>query len=253
MALRLQGKRILVTAAAQGIGRAAALAFAAEGAEVTATDRDADAVGSLAAETGGDIRVRRLDVTDAREIDELARIDTFTVIFNCAGIVPSGTVLDCSDEQWDLAWKLNVGSMFRIVRALLPAMIAAGGGSIINMASVASSVRGVPDRFAYATTKAAVIGLTKAIAADFVHQRVRCNAICPGTVQTPSLETRIAAQACRQRRDPAAVRAEWVFGVAARVRQAASKSRPSSSRSAAGVWNPATWRERFSSCRMSWA
>jgi 2-keto-3-deoxy-L-fuconate dehydrogenase len=210
MAVRLQGKRILVTAAAQGIGRAAALAFAAEGAEVTATDRDAAAVATLAAETGGEIRVRRLDVTDAKAIDELARDDAFTVILNCAGVVPRGTVLDCTDEQWDLAWKLNVGSMFRITRALLPAMIAAGGGSIINMSSVASSVRGVPDRFAYGTTKAAVIGLTKAIAADFVHQQVRCNAICPGTVQTPSLESRIAEQADRQRRDTAAVRAEFI-------------------------------------------
>ncbi len=224
MAVRLQGKRILVTAAAQGIGRAAALAFAAEGAEVTATDRDAAGVATLASETGGEIRARRLDVTDSKEIDELARDDAFTVIFNCAGAVPRGTVLDCTDEQWELAWKLNVGSMFRITRALLPSMIAAGGGSIINMASVASSVRGVPDRFAYGTTKAAVIGLTKAIAADFVRQGVRCNAICPGTVQTPSLETRMADQAGRQDRDRDAVRREFIerqpmgrFGRAAEV------------------------------------
>jgi 2-keto-3-deoxy-L-fuconate dehydrogenase len=222
--VRLQGKRILVTAAARGIGRAAALAFAAEGADVTATDLDAAAVATLASETGGEIRARRLDVTDSEAIDELARDDAFTVIFNCAGAVPRGTVLDCTDEQWDLAWKLNVGSMFRITRALLPAMIAAGGGSIINMASVASSVRGVPDRFAYGTTKAAVIGLTKAIAADFVRQGVRCNAICPGTVQTPSLETRMADQAGRQDRDRDAVRREFIerqpmgrFGRAAEV------------------------------------
>jgi 2-keto-3-deoxy-L-fuconate dehydrogenase len=182
--MRLQGKRILVTAAAQGMGRAAALAFAAEGAEVTATDLDAAGVATLATETGGEIRARRLDVTSAAEIDELARDDAFNVIFNCAGAVHRGTVLDCTEEQWDLAWKLNVGSMFRITRALLPAMIAAGGGSIINMASVASSVRGVPDRFAYGTTKAAVIGLTKASSLN--GSRWAVSAVLPKLRRSPS-------------------------------------------------------------------
>ena len=197
--MRLEGKRAFVTAAGQGIGRAAALAFAREGAHVVATDIDEAGLARLAAEGNGRIRTQRLDVTDALAIGGLGEAATgaaaFNVIFNCAGFVHSGTVLDCGEEDWELAWTLNVGSMYRLTRALLPGMIAAGGGSIINMSSAASSVRGVPNRFVYGTTKAAVIGLTKSIAADFVSQRVRCNAICPGTVGTPSLDSRIAEQA----------------------------------------------------------
>ena len=200
--MRLEGKRAFVTAAAQGIGRAAALAFAREGAHVVATDIDDAGLASLVAEGQGRVRTQRLDVTDVAAIAGLAQSASgaaaFTVIFNCAGFVHSGTVLDCGERDWEFAWQLNVGSMYRVTRALLPGMIAAGGGSIINMSSAASSVRGVPNRFVYGTTKAAVIGLTKSIAADFVSQGVRCNAICPGTVATPSLEGRIAEQARTQ-------------------------------------------------------
>lgn len=212
--MRLQGKRILVTAAAQGTGRAAAVAFADEGADVFATDIDEAGLATLGAKGAGSIRTQRLDVTDSAAIREFAeageRDRAFKVIFNCAGFVHSGTVLDCSEEQWERAWTMNVGSMYRITRALLPAMIAAGGGSIINVASVASSIRGVPDRFAYGTTKAAVIGLTKAIAADFVSSGIRCNAICPGTVQTPSLEARIVERARTQGRDVDHVRRDFI-------------------------------------------
>ena len=200
--MRLKDKRVLVTAAAQGSGRATALAFAREGAQVLATDIDEAGLASLATEGNGRVHTQRLDVTDASAIRALGESATgaaaFNVIFNCAGFVHSGTVLDCGEEDWELAWTLNVGSMYRLTRALLPGMIAAGGGSIINMSSAASSVRGVPNRFVYGTTKAAVIGLTKSIAADFVSQGVRCNAICPGTVSTPSLDSRIAEQARTQ-------------------------------------------------------
>ena len=197
--MRLQGKRILVTAAAHGSGRAAALAFAHEGARVLATDIDERGLASLAHEEGGAIETRRLDVTDKAAVlalaEQTASSAPFTALFNCAGQVHAGTVLDCSEEEWQAAWQLNVSSMYRMARAVLPSMIRAGAGSIINMSSVASSLRGVPNRFAYGVTKAAVIGLTKSIAADFVGQGIRCNAICPGTVQTPSLEGRIAEQA----------------------------------------------------------
>jgi 2-keto-3-deoxy-L-fuconate dehydrogenase len=197
--MRLQGKRAFVTAAAQGSGRAAALAFAREGAQVVASDIDADGLATLRDESRGSIETQRLDVTDATSILRFAEsAGAFTVIFNCAGFVHSGTLLECSERDWEFAWQLNVSSMYRVTRALLPGMIAAGGGSIINMSSAASSIRGVPNRFVYGTTKAAVLGLTKSIAADFVGQRVRCNAICPGTVATPSLEARIAAQARAQ-------------------------------------------------------
>jgi 2-keto-3-deoxy-L-fuconate dehydrogenase len=204
MAERLAGKRALVTAAAQGIGRATALAFAAEGAEVLATDIDETALAKLAGTLG--LRVRRLDVTDAAATaalaDELGAID---VLANIAGYVHHGTVLDSTEDDWDYSFDLNVRSMYRTIRAFLPAMLEAGGGAIVNMASVASSVRGLPDRFLYGTTKAAVIGLTKAVAADFIRQGIRCNAICPGTVQSPSLEARIAAFD-----DPAAARAAFI-------------------------------------------
>jgi 2-keto-3-deoxy-L-fuconate dehydrogenase len=182
----LIGKTALVTAAGQGIGRAAADAFAQEGARVVATDRDDRLLASFA---GGQARV--LDVTDASAISGLA-VD---VLFNCAGMVANGTILECSEEDWAASFALNVTSMFRLVRAFLPGMLERGGGSIINMSSVASSVTGVPNRFAYGASKAAVIGLTKSIAKDFVSRGIRCNAICPGTVESPSLRDRVRAQA----------------------------------------------------------
>ncbi|KWE90864.1 SDR family oxidoreductase [Burkholderia territorii] len=197
--MRLQGKRALVTAAGQGIGRATALRFASEGADVLATDINEAALAQLAADAeraGGALATRRLDVTDAADVSALAAQErAFDVLFNCAGFVHHGTILDCDEAAWAFSLNLNVTSMYRLIRALLPAMLAAGGASIINMASAASSVKGVPNRFVYGTTKAAVIGLTKAVAADFVERRIRCNAICPGTIESPSLEQRIAEQA----------------------------------------------------------
>jgi len=206
MSGRLAGKRCLVTAAGQGIGKASALAFAAEGARVIATDIDEQALESLAREKG-DILTERLDVRDAGAIATAAeRHGALDVLMNCAGFVHHGTILDCEEADWSFSCDLNVTAMYRMIRAFLPAMLTAGGGSIVNVASVASSLRGVPNRFVYGTTKAAVIGLTKAIAADFVSRGIRCNAICPGTVHTPSLDERIAAQGG----DPDQVRAAFV-------------------------------------------
>ncbi|KWF63727.1 SDR family oxidoreductase [Burkholderia cenocepacia] len=197
--MRLQGKRALVTAAGQGIGRATALRFASEGAEVLATDINEAALARLEADAeraGGRLTTRRLDVTGKQEVEALAANEpAFDVLFNCAGYVHHGTILDCDEDAWTFSQNLNVTSMYRLIRALLPAMLDAGGASIINMASAASSVKGVPNRFVYGTTKAAVIGLTKAVAADFVQRGIRCNAICPGTIESPSLEQRIAEQA----------------------------------------------------------
>ena len=190
---RLKGKRCLITAAGAGIGRASALACAREGASVIATDIDAAALAALVAENAA-IGTAVLDVTDPAQIAALvaanAQID---VLFNCAGYVHAGSILDTDEAGWKRSFAINVDAMFHTCKAVLPGMLERGRGSIINMASVASSIKGVPNRFAYSATKAAVIGLTKAIAADYVARGIRCNAICPGTVKTPSLAQRVKA------------------------------------------------------------
>ena len=206
---RLAGKTALVTAAGQGIGRATALAFAREGARVIATDINAALLQSLAVETGCSTHL--LDVTDAAAISAAApEVGAIDVLFNGAGFVHSGTVLDCTEAEWAFGFELNVRSQFRMIKAFLPGMLSRGGGSIINMASVASSIKGAPNRFVYGATKAAVIGLTKAVAADFVAQGIRCNAICPGTVESPSLRERIAAGAQASGQTLAQVEASYI-------------------------------------------
>ena len=193
--MRLQGKTAFLTAAGQGIGRETAILFAREGARVLATDVNQEALDALARESDG-IETLRLDVTDPRAIAELfQQRPFFDVVFNCAGYVHQGSILDCQEPEWRRSFDINVDSMYRICRAVCPAMIERRRGSIINMSSVASSVRGVANRFAYSVTKAAVIGLTKAIAADFIKQGIRANAICPGTIESPSLDQRIATLA----------------------------------------------------------
>jgi len=194
MSQRLQGKTAFVTAAGQGIGRAVAEAFAREGAQVIATDLNTGLLDSLAG--AANVRVQKLDAMDPAAITAAAQQHGgVNVLFNGAGYVHAGSVLDCSEADWDFAFNLNVRSQFRLIKAFVPGMLKLGGGSIINVASVAGSIKGAPNRFVYGTTKAAVIGLTKAVAADFITQGVRCNAICPGTVESPSLRDRIAAQA----------------------------------------------------------
>lgn len=194
---RLKGKTAFVTAAGQGIGRATALAFAREGAKVVATDLNEALLETLQRDLpDSGCTVLRLDVTDPAAIAAAAaRHGDVNVLFNGAGYVHAGTVLDCTEADWDFAFNLNVRSQFRTIKAFLPAMLARGNGSIINVASVAGSIKGAPNRFVYGTTKAAIIGLTKAVAADFIAKGVRCNAICPGTVESPSLRDRISAQA----------------------------------------------------------
>ncbi|MGH6809170.1 MAG: SDR family oxidoreductase [Ensifer adhaerens] len=193
MTTGLSGKVVLITAAAQGIGRATALAFAKAGAKVHATDINADALAALAAEA--DVETHRLDVLDGSAVEALvAKIGQVDVLFNCAGFVHAGSILDMKDADLEFAFDLNVKAMIRTIRAVLPGMLSRKDGSIINMASVASSIKGVPNRFAYGVTKAAVIGLTKSVAADYVADGIRCNAICPGTVESPSLQDRMRAQ-----------------------------------------------------------
>jgi 2-keto-3-deoxy-L-fuconate dehydrogenase len=191
MAGRLAGRTALVTAAGAGIGRAAALAMAREGARVFATDIDKANLDSLKAEAKR-TRIFVLDALKPRHIERAVKtVGAPNILFNCTGYVHHGTILDCDETAWDISFDLNVKAHYRMIKAFLPGMIAAGGGSIVNMASVVSSIKGAPNRFVYGATKAAVIGMTKAIAADFVTKNIRCNAVCPGTVDTPSLRQRI--------------------------------------------------------------
>jgi 2-keto-3-deoxy-L-fuconate dehydrogenase len=206
---RLKGKVALVTAAAQGIGRAIAEKLAAEGAKLIATDLDANKLQGLRGS------LHKLDVRAENDIDALGRaisgeFGALDILVNCAGYVHQGTVLDCSDRDWDFSFDLNVKSMHRTIKTFLPSMLEKKSGSIINIASAVSSIRGVPNRYVYGATKAAVIGLTKAVAADFIKQGIRCNAICPGTIESPSLDERIAAVSRETGRSLEAVRQDFV-------------------------------------------
>jgi len=206
MANRIVGKMAVVTAAGSGIGRATAEMFVREGAKVIATDINESAVSAIPGVTAC-----KLDVTDRAAIQRFAaEIGAIDVLFNCAGFVHSGTILQCTEQDWDFAFNLNVRSMYHLIRAFLPSMLTRGNGSIINMSSVASSVKGVPNRFVYSVTKAAVIGLTKSVATDFVGRGIRCNAICPGTVQTPSLDERIRVEAAGTGRSEEEVRRAFI-------------------------------------------
>jgi 2-keto-3-deoxy-L-fuconate dehydrogenase len=209
MSGRLQGKVALVTAAGQGIGRAFAEKFADEGAKVIATDLDPNKLEGLRA------KLRKLDARSQDDIDALGRdvdreFGPLDILVNCAGYVHHGTVLDCGDKDWEFSFDLNVKSMHRTIKTFLPAMLEKKAGSIVNIASTASSIRGIPNRYVYGTTKAAVIGLTKAVAADFIKQGIRCNAICPGTIESPSLEERITEQSRQTGRSPDLVRQDFV-------------------------------------------
>ena len=206
MSGRLAGKVALVTAAGQGIGRATAERFIKEGATVIATDLRVELLADLQG-----AKVAQLDVTDAQAVSALIQeVGPLDILFNCAGYVHQGSILQCDDKAWQQSMHLNVDSMYYTIRAALPAMLENGGGSIINVSSAASSIKGVPNRFAYGTSKAAVIGLTKAVAADFVSQGVRCNAICPGTIESPSLRERIQEQATQLNKDTAAIEQNFI-------------------------------------------
>ncbi len=201
---RLTGKTALISAAGAGIGQATALAFAREGAKVIATDVNPKLLQSFAGQAG--IVTRGLDVLDDAAVRAAAaEIGPLDVLFNCAGFVHHGNILDCTEQDWDSAFNLNVRAMYIMIKAVLPAMLEKGGGSIINISSIASSIQGLPNRFVYGASKAAVIGLTKAVAKDFVKQGIRCNAICPGTIDTPSLQGRINAFA-----DPVQARKDFI-------------------------------------------
>lgn len=207
---RLKGKRVFVTAAGQGIGRAIAEVFIAEGAAVIATDLDAGKLKGLKA-----VKTFALDALSTEQVEEAAKSVIAEhgaphILANCVGYVHQGSVLDCSEKDWDFSFDVNVKSMHRTISAFLPGMLAKGGGSIVNMSSGASSVRGIPNRYVYGASKAAVIGLTKSIAADFIRQGIRVNAICPGTIQSPSLDGRIAEQAKAQGKSPAEIREGFI-------------------------------------------
>jgi 2-keto-3-deoxy-L-fuconate dehydrogenase len=210
MAGRLQNKIALITAAGQGIGRATAQAFLREGARVIATDIDAGKVADL-----GALRWLKLDVRSTEAVEavaaEIARdLGGLDILVNCAGFVHHGSILQCSEQDWDFSFDLNVKSMHRTIKAFLPGMLAKRKGSIVNISSTVSSIRGVPDRYAYGATKAAIIGLTKAVAADFIKQGIRANAICPGTIETPSLEGRVSALSEQSGRELAQVRQAFI-------------------------------------------
>ena len=210
MAGRLKGKLALVTAAGQGIGRAIAEACIAEGAKVIATDLDAGKLKSLKKATAFPLDVRDTAKVDALAKDVIKKFGAPNILVNCAGYVHQGSLLECSEEDWDFSFDLNVKSIHRMLRAFIPAMLKNGGGSIVNISSAVSSIRGVPKRYAYGATKAAVIGLTKAVAADFIREGIRCNAICPGTIQSPSLDGRIEAVAKSTGKSLKAVREDFI-------------------------------------------
>ena len=208
--MRLANKTCVITAAAQGIGRATALAFARQGATVIATDIDFAQLEQLKAECE-QIQIEFLDVTDKQKTQDFAnKYKDVDVLFNCVGWVAAGSIYECDESDWEKSFKINVDSMYYMIQSLLPALLKSGNPSIINMSSAASSIKGVANRFAYSATKAAVLGITKAIAADYITQGVRCNAICPGTVDSPSLHQRIAAQAEQEKRSVSDIYQQFV-------------------------------------------